>query len=57
MTTINWACLRMPCAECTSAILRIEHVWHLDEDDRWRMVASSICGKGHRVVIEPLEGS
>jgi len=41
------------CRECGAPVQRVEHVWHLDEDGIWRVVAATVCARGHRVIVEP----
>jgi len=43
-----------PCHECGEPVQRIEQRWHLDEDDRWRVVATMVCARDHRVIVEPV---
>ena len=44
-----------PCHECAAPVQRVEARWHLDEDFKWRPGPYfMVCGKGHRVLVEPL---
>lgn len=43
-----------PCHECGEPVQRIESMWHLDEDDTWRLVNNMVCSDGHRVIVEPV---
>lgn len=39
---------------CSAPVQRVEMLWHLDEDGRWRPTAKTLCGNAHRVIVEPL---
>lgn len=41
------------CGDCGGPVQRVEMTWHLDEDGRWRCVASAVCADGHRAVVQP----
>jgi len=43
-----------PCHECATPVQRVENQWHLDEDGRWRLRCTMVCGNEHRVLVEPL---
>ena len=43
-----------PCHECGAAVQRVESGWHRGPDDHWRPGPwHMVCGRGHRVLIEP----
>jgi hypothetical protein len=44
-----------PCHRCGASVERVEAQWHLDDELAWRPGPwFMVCGKGHRVPVEPL---
>ena len=43
------------CPECPQSIQRGEQTWDWDERDGWRLHASTVCARGHRVPVQPLD--
>jgi hypothetical protein len=44
-----------PCHECGHPVERVEIPWMFVDHGRWVPVGTMVCGRGHRVRVEPVE--